>query len=60
MHYQPSQHRSHRMNFELKGRDDAKVSAPTSNTPEQIRIFSGVSCEQLTLRGYRIGGQQVI
>ena len=48
------------MEFELEGRDDTKVAAASSDTPEEVLVFVLARVDEFSVGGYDIRREEVI
>src|SRR6185295_104389 len=59
-HHARQHHGTHGMELVLKGGDHAEVAAAAPNTPEEVRMLTGVDVAELAVGGDDIGGDEVI
>jgi hypothetical protein len=48
------------MQAELESRRDSEVAAPATYRPEEIGVRVGIHANELAVRSYDVGGQEVV
>ena len=57
---QPAEHGGHRMQVVGERCDDAEVSAPASQRPDEVSVLLFACDEHVAVGGHRLGGDEVV